>query len=169
MKNHKGHKIETGPVRNEDIDDLLDIQRRCYTEEYIETGETFKGLIESYPDGNMLATVDGSAAGYIFFHPFFIGKVKDMNLSAVRLTGKEDCMYIHDMCVHPAFRGMGITRPLLEHLNNVTRKAGFSVQALVSVQQSRTFWESHGFAVSRNITYGGKPAYYMTRIPQDSG
>jgi GNAT superfamily N-acetyltransferase len=168
MKNPKGHKIETRPVESKDIDDLLDIQKHCYTDEYIETGETFKGMMGAYPDGSVLATVDGSAAGYIFFHPFFIGKVKDMNLSAVRLTGKEDCIYIHDMCVHPAFRGMGITKLLLGHLNNVTRGTGFSVQALVSVQQSRAFWERQGFAVSRSLTYGGKPAHYMTRILQDS-
>lgn len=142
---------------------VLEIQRDCYGEEYIEDSVTFARMIAVYPQGCLGVSVGGNLAGYVFFHPFHENVVKPLD-HPLALDGTEDCMYLHDIAVHPRYRGMAFTRALLERFDLETGNEGFNVQCLVSVQGSQEFWRNHGFEVVRKIEgYGETPAYYMIR------
>ena len=146
-----------------EIASVLEIQRDCYGEGYIESGSTFTQMIAVYPQGCLGVSVDGVLAGYVFFHPFHENRVKPLDFS-LALDGTEDCMYLHDLAVHQRYRGVGLTRALIESFDRETSCASFDVQCLTAVQGSRKFWRNHGFEVVRKIeSYGEGPAYYMKR------
>ena len=74
-------------------------------------------------------------------------------------------MYLHDIAVHPRYRGMGLTRMLMERVDHETRREGFGVQCLVAVQNSQEFWRKHGFKIVRMIkSYGESPAYMKRNL-----
>ena len=147
----------------EDIPFVLEIQRDCYGEEYIEGSRTFTRMITVYPQGCLGVSVGGILVAYVFFHPYHEDVVKPLDLSLV-LNGTEDCMYLHDIAVHHRYRGMSYTRMLMERVDDETRRGGFEVQCLVAVQNSQVFWRKHGFKMVRMIeSYGESPARYMKR------
>ncbi len=142
---------------------VLDIQRDCYGEGYIEDSRTFTQMITIHSQGCLGVSVDGSLAGYVFFHPYRENVVKPLVFS-LDLDGTEDCMYLHDMAVHHLYPGMGLTRMLMERVDHEMRRRGFEVQCLVAVQDSRDFWRKYDFRTVRKIVrYGEGPAYYMKR------
>jgi len=146
-----------------EIESVLEIQRDCYGEGYIEDSGTFTRMIAVYPQGCLGVSVGGIRAGYVFFHPYHDNIVKPLDFQ-LALDGREDCMYLHDIAVHPRYRGMGLTRLLMEGFDRETRGEGFNVQCLVAVQGSQEFWRSNGFEVVREIeSYGESPTYYMKR------
>jgi len=156
-------KISIDRISLREIESVLEIQRDCYGEGYIEDRETFTRMIAVYPQGCLGASVGGIFAGYVFFHPYHENTVKPLDFP-LDLDGTEDCMYIHDIAVHPRSRGMGLTRMLMERVDEETRSRGFDVQCLMAVQGSQDFWEKYGFSIVRKIEgYGEGLAYYMKR------
>lgn len=150
-------------VSKKEVDKILRIQRNCYKSEYIEGREIFERMIDVYPRGCIGVLVDTIFAGYIFFHPYFEGRPKPLN-TMLRLNGKEDCMYLHDLAIDRKYRGRGLSKILMDEFNQETQKKGFKVQCLVSVQDSLGFWEKHGFKLDKIIKdYGYENAYYMKR------
>ena len=142
---------------------VLEIQRDCYGEGYIEDSHTFTRMIAVYPQGCLGVSVGGVLAAYVFFHPYRDDVVKPLDHLLV-LNGTEDCMYMHDIAVHPRYRGMGLARMLMERVDHETRRGGFEVQCLVAVQDSQDFWRKHEFETVRMIeSYGESPAHYMKR------
>lgn len=150
-------------ITPEQIPFVLEIQRNSYSERYIENSHIFTQMITVYPQGSLGVWVEGIFAAYIFFHPYHSNRIKPLNLSLV-LNGKEDCMYLHDMAVHQNYRGMAITRILMDRVDHETRRENFEVQYLVAVQNSRDYWIKYGFKTVTMIeSYGENPAYYMKR------
>jgi ribosomal protein S18 acetylase RimI-like enzyme len=150
-------------IKLDEIGSVLDIQRICYGEGYLEDSQTFSRMIDVYPQGCLGVSVGGVLVGYVFFHPFHDNAVKPLDLSLV-LDGTEDCMYLHDIAVHHRYRGMGLARMLMERVDRETRRDGFKAQCLVAVQNSQEFWEKYGFKTVRTSeSYGGSPAHYMKR------
>jgi len=146
-----------------EIASVLEIQRDCYGDGYIEGSRTFAGMIAVYPQGCLAVSVGGTFAAYVFFHPYRDNAVKPLDVS-LALNGAEDCMYLHDIAVHHRYRGMGLTRMLMERVDHETRRGGFEVQCLVAVQNSQDFWGKYGFKKAIMIEgYGESPAYYMKR------
>ncbi len=146
-----------------EIASVLEIQRDCYGEGYIEDSRTFTRMITADPQGCLGATVGGMLAAYVFFHPYRENMVKPLDHALV-LNGAEDCIYLHDIAVHHRHRGTGITRMLMERVDQETMRGGFEVQCLVAVQNSQAFWGKYGFKKVRSIeSYGESPAHYMKR------
>ena len=151
-------------VVHENLNEILELQKLSYRKEYWETKETFETMLNVYPKGCRVVFVDSKAVGYLFFHPSLEGKIQKLNYTSLKLTGKEDCMYLHDLSIHPDYRGKGITKFLLNYLNESTKEEGLHKQMLISVQDSVLFWEKNGFEKVEFIKdYGGLPAYYMIK------
>jgi len=76
-----------------------------------------------------------------------------------------DTLYLHDLAVAPRAAGQGVARRLVGAM--LARAGGLRHSALVSVQDSRPFWESLGYAVAAGdpgalATYPAD-ALYMTK------
>ena len=154
---------EIDRITSGEVTSVLEIQRDCYSEWYLEDSRMFEQMIAVYPQGCLGVKVDGVLAAYAFFHPYREDAVKPLD-DSLTLDGGEDCMYLHDFAVHPRFRGMGFTRMLMERVDHETWNEGFDVQCLVAVQDSKGFWMNYGFEPVRQVEgYGGGPAHYMKR------
>ena len=156
-------EIKTRQIVQEDLDAIMEIQEASYSKEYQEGRETFEKMFEGYPEGFKIVLVDDEIAGYVFYHPAFEDKLQDLNETTLEITGNENCMYLHDMAIHPKFRKLGLTRKLFECFDKATKEKGFRKQALVAVQGSSGFWEKYGFVVTKDVVYGGLPSHYMKR------
>jgi GNAT superfamily N-acetyltransferase len=156
-------EIKIKQVTHEDLDTIMELQKSAYVEELLEKKEAYEKMLAAYPDGFKILLVDGRPAGYVFYHPGFEDQIQPLDETSLKITGEEDCMYLHDMVVHPDFRGKKLTRPLFECFDQATKEKGFTKQALVAVQDSFRFWQKYGFTVAKEIEYGGLPAYYMKR------
>jgi GNAT superfamily N-acetyltransferase len=156
-------EVLTRLISRDMLEDVLLIQRECYKDELVERKETFANMMEVYPKGCIGAFIGNQLVGYIFFHPYFEDGGKALD-SVLKLSGDEDCMYLHDIAVRRKHRGSGLSGFLLEEFNQDTVNKGFNVQCLVSVQSSHYFWERYGFKIIDMITgYGKGDAYYMKR------
>jgi len=116
-------------------------------------------------------------AGYVLFQPFFKGEVH-MDADTRGLTDRDrmvkeglrayDCMYIHEMSVHPAFRGKRCTGPLLAYVEDCARAAGFKVVTLVSLPAANDYWLYNGFVEKYRLDYAGTPSVYMEKVLEDT-
>ncbi|MDP8262417.1 MAG: GNAT family N-acetyltransferase [Candidatus Ancaeobacter aquaticus] len=155
--------IKIKQIQDNDLDDVLDMQKQSFLKEYQEERDTYKRKLDYYPEGNKLLTYDGQNAGYIISHPSCENHVHELNKQEMSSTGEENCMYLHDLAIHPEYRNKGLTHVLMEYFHSLTHKEGYKTQALVAVQNSKSFWEKHEFKSVKEIEYGGEKAYYMKR------
>jgi GNAT superfamily N-acetyltransferase len=156
-------KISIVPLTVEKINLVLEVQRDCYPLEYVESEETFNKIINVYPKSCLGICVHGFIGGYVFFHPYYEDKIKPLNFN-LTLDGTEDCIYIHDLAVSSKYRGLGLTKLMMDKVDCETKKDGFTLQCLVAVQESKDFWERGGFRIVYKLEkYGLGPAYYMKR------
>ncbi|MFP4465044.1 MAG: GNAT family N-acetyltransferase [Alphaproteobacteria bacterium] len=64
-------------------------------------------------------------------------------------------IYIHDLCVCPKARGMGVARLLLEHLYIFARDNGFLKLCAIAVQGAERFWLRQNFVKVKPYSYNG--------------
>lgn len=139
------------------------IQRLAYNPRYWEDRDAFLAMSTSYAKGARLLLVGGAPVGYVFAYPCVDGMVMPLNPRQVTKSEHSNCMYIHDLAVHPKFRGRGLGGRLLEQVDLMTVAEAYDMQTLTSVQGSDAFWIRKGFAAVMTVEYAGSPANYMRR------
>ena len=150
-------------LNKDNIEDLMILERHSFSEGLGESEDSFLQSAEVYPKGSLLLYIDNEIAGSIFFHPYLLGEIQEIKSCVSKLTGKENCMYLHSFSIHPQFRGKGLAHILFDYFEKISKEEGYDVQALVAVQNSERFWKKYGFEPVRQISYGNAPAVYMTR------
>ena len=146
------------------LPEMMIIQHTCFEEIYREEEFVYETLIDVFPQGALGAFCDDKLIGYIFFHPYYYQTAKPLN-SALKLTGDEDCMYLHEITVLPQYRSHGIPSRLIKEFYKVSEQYQMKYQSLVSVQNSIGFWEKKGFSVIREIEEGGYvDSFIMSKI-----
>lgn len=112
-------------------------------------------------------------AGYILAQPFYRGAINDVNdvkafskwiedrADLPRTEG--DCIYIHELSVHPDFRGQGLALPLTDYSETLARGANFKWLTLVALGSALGFWKRTGYILEQEIVYGGHTCFYMEK------
>jgi ribosomal protein S18 acetylase RimI-like enzyme len=160
-------EITTNFITSEKIEEVTKIQKLCYIKLYWESGETFTGMVDVYPKGCIGLYVNDLLSGYVFFHPYQEDRVKPLN-HVFKLDGTEDCVYLHDLAIIPNYRGLGLSRILMDLVDLETCNIGFVTQCLVAVQGSHIFWQKYGFKKIKEVENYGLHAYYMKRRIQST-
>ena len=148
---------------NNNIEDLMLLEKECFTESLEEDRNSFLHAADIYPKGSVLLYIKGKIAGSLFFHPYMEGVIKDINSNNFVLSGKENCMYLYSFSIHSDFKGKGLTHILFDHFNKVSLEEGYNVQALIAIQNSERFWMRYGFNPVRQVFYDNSLSTYMTR------
>lgn len=121
--------------------EIMKIQVLCYANEFIESEEVIKNIINFQKSMVVQQKTDGKIIGYILAHPW-----NDLNIPPklnTMITCKNGCdIFIHDLAIHPEFQNQGIGRELFTNLSFQNKQVGFS---LVAIQNSLTFWSKFGF------------------------
>lgn len=142
-------------IKIEDLSKIENLANLIYPNDYYESPESFESKIK-VSNGCFLAEEGDCTCGYVVSFPFYLNQIFNLNCFYTKVE-KPTCHYIHDLCVHPEFRGFGIGKSLFE---KVCEKATLPL-CLVSVLKSEDFWSKLGFVIKQEITYHNLPAFYM--------
>lgn len=84
-------------------------------------------------------------AGYVISHPWKRAMPPDLDALLGALPADADCWYIHDIGIAGEARGSGAAAEILGVLEELARRNGFSVIALVAVGGAAGYWRRFGF------------------------
>lgn len=152
-----------------DIPALLAIQATAYGRAYLETEAVVRARLAGAPATAWLAEDADGPCAYLVGYRSRIGEITPLHGRFADLAAG-DCLYLHDLAVAPRSVGCGVGRMLVEHAHRQAAAAGLVRSALVSVQDSRRFWEHRGYRVRAtsedaappgNLLSYPRPAYYM--------
>lgn len=158
------------PLTVDDLPGLLDVQRACYGDEYVESAEVFARRLASPAQCLLVLEDGGRVCAYLAAYDSRLGKVTPLH-GDFEAVPQPDTLYLHDMAVLPRLAGRGLARALLEPLWQQATARGLRQSALVSVQGSQGFWERHGYAMQplpdarqrQRLQAYGAGAVYMVR------
>ena len=131
-----------------DLGRILEIQKASYTEIPQERGEVLAEKFMLFPVGCRVYVRDERVEGYLFSHPGILDNPPKLDTALHAIPENADCYFIHDVVVAPNARGDGAGALMLAHAERVAAKMNFNFLALVAVQDSRGYWEKHGFSES---------------------
>ena len=158
------------PLSLADLPGLLQVQRACYGDDYVESAEVFARRLASPAQCSLVLEDGGRVCAYLAAYGSLLGKVTPLH-GDFEAVPQPDTLYLHDMAVLPQLVGRGLARALLGPLWQHATARGLRQSALVSVQGSQGFWERQGYAVQplpdaaqrQRLEAYGAGAVYMVR------
>ncbi|TBU90675.1 GNAT family N-acetyltransferase [Stutzerimonas kirkiae] len=153
-----------------DIPDVMSIQAECYPVDVLEEESVVRARLASQPGFGWVAEDRQGVCAYLFAYPSRVGKVTPLD-GEFQQQVQADCLYLHDLAVHPRAAGRRIGPALVGHALEQARRLRLRYSALVSVQQSHDFWARQGYARHDrlepqqldNLASYRIPAIYMVR------
>lgn len=141
-------------------------------EDYPEDDAVFAERLALFPTGCRIAMRDGAPVGYALFHPGVVGRPPPLNRLLGQLPAAADCLYIHDVALLPASRGMGLGRGLTDLAAATAREMGLPLLALAATPLAADFWRALGFAEGAGsasaaaalAAYGGGMRYMVRAV-----
>lgn len=165
------------PLQLADLPAVMEIQRLCYGDAYVEGQALFARRLASPANCSLVALHGGAVVAYLAAYWSVVAKVTPLH-GDFEACPQPDTLYLHDMAVHPAQAGQGLTRRLLAPLWPQALRRGMRYSALVSVQGSQDYWCRHGYSVyplqdplqqQRLRSYGDEAVYMLRALPGDGG
>lgn len=158
------------PMALADLPAVLDIQRLCYGEGFLESAAILTQRLQSLGNLSCVAERGGVVCAYLAAYRSRPGKLTPLN-GGFDTVAQPHTLYLHDLAVAPQAAGQGLAQRLVEHLWIQGRSEGLVYSALVSVQGSQVFWERMGYrmqvlddpAQQQNLASYGADAFYMVK------
>jgi len=151
--------------------DVCEVDRvgRIVHPAYPEDVAVVEERLRLFPAGCFVAGAEGDLLGYAISHPSITGRPAALNSLIGALDPEADCLFLHDIALTEASRGLGLGRSLLDRLKIAARDAGLTRIALVSVNNSLGYWRAQGFRVfeadaalaAKLASYGEDAAYML--------
>jgi predicted GNAT superfamily acetyltransferase len=154
----------------EDLTAVVSIQAEAYVDEILETLEVITARFIAAPTRAWVAELDGKVRAYLVGYQSEQGVITPWG-GEFKHSPIAPVLYLHDLAVSSAARGKGLGCQLVEFVLCEARTARLTSAALVSVQNSKTYWESFGFVEvavinelqQANLASYSSEAYYMAR------
>ena len=145
-------------MRRSDLDRVEAIAAKVHPN-FPEDRDVLADRLRLWPSGCRILEKDGSAAGYLFSHPWSYGGPPALNTRIAALPAAPDTYYLHDLALLPEERGKGFGQALVAALAGAVVPT-FPTLSLVAVNGSAPFWRSCGFAAFDDPALAGKLASY---------
>lgn len=153
-----------------DIVDVIRIQAEAYIDEILETEEVIRARFAQTPDTSWVVERSGEVCGYLVGYQSVVGEVSPWG-SAFMHKAESTTLYLHDLAISKSATGCGLGPLLVNHALMEACQRALCAAALVSVQNSKSFWQKLGFnefaqldeIQQRNLASYSGPAIYMTR------
>jgi GNAT superfamily N-acetyltransferase len=142
------------PMTTDDLDAVMDIMRDAYAPQFFEEREVLANKLTLFPPGCWVCMVGTDVIAYLFSHPSMFNDPPALNSKMNRFPDSANCYYIHDLAIRRKYQGQVIGHLLAEKASEIAGSQNVSLMALVSVQQSQSFWAKQGFvttSVSREV------------------
>jgi GNAT superfamily N-acetyltransferase len=143
--------ISLRPICDADWPAIDRIQRACFPATAIESQEVLQSIARHSPESCLLAETDVPLA-YVLAHPWRPDDLPPIQALLPGLPAEASSLFVHDLAVTPEARGTGLAQRLVEELLAWARRRGLLHGSLVSVQDSRRFWERYGFEARPDLT-----------------
>ena len=162
--------MKISPLSLADVEQLMQVQRLCYSDDLVESASLMTSRLTAFPDTCWGYFVERQMAGYLLAYPSIIGRISALSAPFPDYNNC-DCLYLHDMAISSEFRGRSLASALLDFAKQQAKHQGLSVLALVAVQGAEIFWLKHGFQIEPDVdkqqqavldSYLPETAYYMT-------
>lgn len=156
-KDHQEIKIlldESYGVRSKDEYGFYSDSKSCY----YETIESTVSKIDMFPQGALVADLDG-VIGCVISFPYYVGKTFPINTD-YRIFKNPNCWYVHYVCVLNRFKKKGVATSLIKNI----LVNSWNVVALTAIQDTTKFWQKFGFLSFKKVEYCGKKSDYMMLI-----
>ncbi|SIS37454.1 GNAT family N-acetyltransferase [Insolitispirillum peregrinum] len=115
---------------------------------YPERPEVLADRLTVFPQGCFMAQgADGAFLGYTLSHPGVLLRPPPLDSLLERIPAGADCLYLHDIALLPAARGLGLGASLVAGLDRLGRELAIGPLALTAVNGSVPFWLRQGFTV----------------------
>lgn len=152
-----------------DLDGVVAVAQLSFPD-HREERACFANRLDLHPEGCfVLAADNGPVMGYLVAYPWRRNAAPALNVLIDAVPADAEVLYLHDLALHPATRGGGHTRPVVERLAAQARDAGWPALALVAVNDATSFWARNGFEVqtppgmAEKLAGYGDDARYMVR------
>ncbi len=143
-----------------DLPAALELQAQSYPEFLIESEEAFASRLNVAAPYCLVASLDGALVGYLLAHgwprqaPPTVGEL-------LSRTAPSEVLFIHDLSVGAAGRGLGIGSKLVQNAFERAAHDGLQIAELIAVEGAATYWASLGFIeVTADPTLANKVAKY---------
>lgn len=166
-------------IQQADLPAVVALQDGCYSDALYESPALLSQRLHAAANSCWLAENSaGELLAYLFSYPSINGYVTPL-ASAFAPAAAPELLYLHDMAVSPAARGLGLANNLLGIAKQHALSLGLTKLVLVAVQGSVPYWQRHGFAVVKQLSasatsalasYHSEQACYMqlTQITQEA-
>ncbi|WP_331352631.1 GNAT family N-acetyltransferase [Cellvibrio sp. UBA7671] len=157
-------------MRLSDIADVIRIQAEAYIDEILETDEVILARFAQTPDTSWVVERAGEVCGYLVGYHSALGEVSPWG-SEFAHKPESTALYLHDLAISKSAAGCGLGPLLVNHALKEAQQRELRAAALVSVQNSKSFWQKLGFnecdqldkIQQHNLASYSGPAIYMTR------
>ncbi len=141
-----------------DLPAVVALQDCCYSDALYESPALLSQRLQAAANSCWLAENSaGELQGYLFSYPSVNGYVTPL-ASAFTPAAAPQLLYLHDMALSPAARGLGLASQLLTMARQHALSLRLSKLALVAVQGSVPYWQRQGFAVVAPLSAGAVTA-----------
>lgn len=149
-----------------DLPEVVRIAAAVHPPDLAEAPAVFAERQALYPQGAWMLTRGGTPLGYLLAHPWRTGTIPPLDTPLGVLPAGADCLYLHDIALLPAARGLGAAAAIVAQL---AAAATYPRLALVAVGGSARFWRGQGFVpvdrpeLAAKLAGYGEGARYMER------
>ncbi|MCK0746804.1 GNAT family N-acetyltransferase [Chromohalobacter nigrandesensis] len=153
-----------------DLMDISRIQRECYSEDLLESIDSYSAKLSANSDFSFIAVQNEMAVGYVVALPWIYGEMLDLDGVDYSIPVDADSLCIHDIAVSRNARNAGAAKYLLNAVFESAKSRGYRQFFLVAVQGASSYWKRQGFEVvqvneklKHHLLAYGEDAEYMTR------
>lgn len=159
-------------MQEQDICAVLAIQLEAYSPDLLESEAIIRARRASAPRHAWVAEDGEGVCAYLFAYHSRVGKVTPLD-GDFHIPARPDCLYLHDLAVARRAAGRRIGPTLVDEALSQARRQRLRFSALVSVQESATFWRRLGYSPQQpdvehaeHLVSYQVPATYMVRALQ---
>lgn len=127
-----------------DLPAVESIQAEAYAGYFLESADVIAQRFHSSPATAWVAEQKEIVCAYLVSYWSKIGTVNPLN-APFKMDEDANCLYLHDLALLKSAQGAGLGRKLVQAANNYAVNESAAAIALLSVQNSKEFWQGIGF------------------------
>lgn len=159
---------ETTTIRvltDEDWDDVVALESGAYAALGLSEGRAaLRSKAAASPTTCFVLRADARVVGYLLALPYPANRAPALDRTETsRYTSRN--LHLHDVAVAPAYRGRGLGRRLVAHLEDTAAAHGCTEVSLIAVAGAETYWSARGYTAAPHVPTAGydHTAVYMSR------
>lgn len=164
--------ISVRSFASEDLLGALAVQTSAHPASLIEDADAFASRIRLAASYCLIAERDGMLVAYLLAHGW--RRRSPPSLGSVVADVTNEVLFVHDLAVSPAGRGVGVGRTLIKRAFALAARNGLRDAELIAVGTAAGYWRWLGFteaAVSAELAveiaaYGPETCFMQRAIPQ---